>query len=127
MKFYVSGGMRGYPQSNFPAFNEASERLKQAGYDTYNPAENIDHEATDQSFKEEIGKHITQLMVCDAVAVLPAWTRSEGAKLEVSLALAMGKDVYSFHVNRPKSQMLEKIDNLKAITRFEALHEQPKR
>ena len=39
-KLYLAGPMRGYPEDNYPHFNEMAAELRKLGYAVFNPAEN---------------------------------------------------------------------------------------
>jgi hypothetical protein len=105
---YIAGPMRGIAGFNFAAFDEAADILKAIGYTVCNPADR-DREAhgdigwsyttgdldavAEQGFSlrealaydtDWISKH------ADAVAVLPGWEASRGARAEVALAHALG-------------------------------------
>lgn len=87
MIIYISGPMTGYPDLNFPAFAAAADRLRNLGHIVINPAE------IEQPVKEWsacMREDIKQLMLADAVAVLPGWAFSRGAKIEVDLAGQLG-------------------------------------
>ena len=110
MKIYVAGPMRGYPQFNFPAFDEAAEYLRSIGHEVFSPA---DHDRS--TYGEDFGKHVDSGLDEDApefdlraaladdtnwiarhadgVAVLDGWEKSSGARAEVALAHALGLDV----------------------------------
>jgi nucleoside 2-deoxyribosyltransferase len=118
-KFYIAGPMRGIPQSNSKAFAEATQRLREAGYEVFSPSEGQTEPATDETFTGAMKALLPELLKCDAVAVLPAWGRSEGAKLEVLVAISTGKPIYFYHHHRP--QYLEAMPTVKIITRAEAL------
>lgn len=111
MKIYVAGPMRGIPDFNFPAFNEASARLRGEGHIVFNPAEK-DIERNGDSFASSTGdeKALTNGFdlrvalledlewICkeaEAVAVLPGWENSKGANAEVATARALGLVVFS--------------------------------
>jgi hypothetical protein len=84
--------MRGYKEYNFPAFRVAAARLRELGYEVWSPAERDEQEGFDP--KTDEAKSTAYYMaydlkaVCesDAVAVLPGWRESTGAKLEVHVA-----------------------------------------
>jgi len=118
-KFYIAGPMRGIPQSNHPSFIEAAQRLRRAGYEVFSPAEGQDGEANNETFTGAMKALLPELLKCDAVAILPGWAKSEGAKLEVLVAISTGKPVYGYYQHRP--QYLEPMPTLKIITRAEAL------
>jgi hypothetical protein len=87
MIIYISGPMSGIPDLNFPAFAAAASRLRNIGYTVINPAE------IEQPVKEWsacMREDIKQLMLADAVAVLPGWALSKGATIEVNLAGQLG-------------------------------------
>lgn len=92
-RIYISGPMTGYPQFNFPAFEQASKMLRAVGFDVVSP-----HEAG----KGELGKtwadYLRQDLAamldgCTAVATLSGWEQSRGAQLEVHVATALGMRV----------------------------------
>ena len=85
---YVAGRMRGLPDLNRDAFTEASERLRQDGWNVYNPAAaNLD--GLPLSFI--MSQVLTQLCECDTIALLPKWWLSGGARIEWMLARYLGK------------------------------------
>lgn len=85
LSIYVSGPMTGIPEHNFPAFAEASERLRAAGYLVINPAENWGG-ATDTTREQCMRLDIQQVLVADGLALLPGWEQSAGARCEVDVA-----------------------------------------
>jgi len=102
MRVYIAGPMRGYEKFNYPAFDRAEEVLREMGHDPVNPARldrdeefpYEDHEAIPNDvLKQIIGRDISALLECDAVALLPGWGDSAGAKLEVATAEYVGMRV----------------------------------
>jgi hypothetical protein len=107
-RVYVAGPMRGVPDFNFPAFASATARLREVGFEVFSPAErdlNAGFDPTGLTGNEDLAAHGFDLRhalavdldyVCrmaDAVAVLPGWERSSGARAEVAAARALGLDV----------------------------------
>jgi len=84
-RIYIAGPMTGLPEHNFPAFHAAAKRLQEAGWETVNPAENFDGR-TDLPRETYLRADIELLATCDAVAMLPGWEDSRGAKLEYLIA-----------------------------------------
>lgn len=91
MRVYVSGPMTGLPDLNFPAFNAAAERLRDFGHEVVNPAE-FD-QGPEPTWESCMRKDIAALMRCDAVATLPGWGQSRGARLEVHNAEQLGMTI----------------------------------
>ena len=91
---YVSGGMRGYPEYNYPAFHEAEEFLKSEGYEVLNPARNFDGD-TGLPFETYMREDISMLLRATAIYMLKGWQNSEGARLELQIAKALGLTVLS--------------------------------
>lgn len=87
-RIYLAGPMTGLPDSNYPAFNAEAARLRALGWHVENPAENAKPEP--ETWENYLRLGIAQLVTCDAIAVLPGWSRSRGAGIEVDLALLLG-------------------------------------
>lgn len=116
MKIYLAGPMRGYKDFNFPAFFAEAKKLRDLGHEVFNPAERDTVEWGAEKLKtatgseEEVAKalgleglslarkcflHDTQYICsqADAIAVMPGWEESRGAKAEHALAVAIGLEV----------------------------------
>jgi hypothetical protein len=114
LKIYIAGPMRGIPEFNFPAFNAATKMLRSQGHTVFNPAErDIErHNGVDISKGNTAGdenaaaaQHGFSLRdaladdtawICktaDAIAMLPGWENSKGAKAELALSEALGHAV----------------------------------
>lgn len=97
---YLSGPMTGLPYYNYPAFFAAAAALNDAGYRTYNPAAShgLDASACPTGTEKVEGFDARAAFAeyaafitgrADAVAVLPGWEKSKGARAEVALASAI--------------------------------------
>lgn len=85
---YLAGPMTGIADLNFPAFHAAAAKLRASGYEVINPAEiNPDPAA---GWNACMRADIAQLVTCDAIALLPGWEHSKGARLENLIATALG-------------------------------------
>lgn len=113
LKVYVAGPMRGIAEFNFPAFHAATAALRKIGCEVFNPAEkdNERHgtdiskgnatgdeaQATkDHGFNLREALAIDLDYICreaDAVALLPGWQNSKGAKAEKATAEALGHEI----------------------------------
>lgn len=127
MKYYLAGPMSGIPHHNYPSFAEARQRLRSMGYEIFCPAEYAENEGykSDTPVTKEWVQGKMRIFLstianeCDAVIVLPGWPQSEGAKVEVTVATAVGKPVFAYHRHRP--QVLEELENIKIVMRAEVL------
>ena len=80
--------MSGIKDWNFPAFNQAQKDLETLGYEVENPASHgcgLDH-----PWEYYLKIALTQMLTCDAIALLPNWGNSKGARLEVSTGDVVG-------------------------------------
>jgi hypothetical protein len=113
MKIYVAGPMRGIPEFNFPAFHSAAAKRRGIGHDVFSPAEkDNERHGTDiskgnadgcaKSAAKEHGFNLREALgvdlawICaeaDAIALLPGWENSKGAKAEHATAVALGLQV----------------------------------
>ncbi len=84
---YIAGPMTGRPNLNREAFAEAADRLREEGWSTYNPAAaNLEG----MQLRRIMTVVLTQLCECEAIALLPGWWRSGGARVEWLLARYLG-------------------------------------
>lgn len=88
MRVYIAGPMSGLPALNYPAFHAAAAQLRAAGYEVENPAENPAPPC--HSWLGYMRMSLTQIARCDAVVRLPGWELSNGAYIEVGLAVDIG-------------------------------------
>lgn len=110
MKIYVAGPMSGYPEHNFPAFQEATRILRGRGYEVISPAEldlnevSVDHEALAKvPWDWYLRRDIKLLVDCDGVFLLPGWSGSRGAMLERHIALALGMTIIDCPIEEVQS------------------------
>ncbi len=90
-RIYIAGPMTGLPDLNFPAFHAEAQRLRAAGWHVENPAEiNPDPAA---GWEACMRKDIARLVLCDAICLLPGWSRSRGASIEHFVAVHLGLTV----------------------------------
>lgn len=101
---YISGPMTGYPDLNFPAFHYAAAELRAKGFEVVSPAE-IElpqypkgYKPNDEADRRKMWEafmraDIIEMMKADAVATLPGWEKSDGAVIEVGLAIKLGMDI----------------------------------
>lgn len=103
---YLAGPMRLRPLFNFPAFFAAEEYLTEKfGFRVLNPARHDTEGGFDPSKdldEQDFDLHaafrwdVLGVLQSDMVVVLPDWQRSEGARLEVALAKAIGIPVRNY-------------------------------
>lgn len=110
MNIYLAGPMRGIPEFNFPAFHAGAAKLREQGHTVFSPAEHdIERHGTDISkgnatgdekiaaeqhgfnLREALGADLAWICKhADAVALLPGWENSKGARAEKATATALG-------------------------------------
>lgn len=112
-KLYIAGPMSGYPEFNYPAFNEADEFWTECGYQVFNPAkhdsyltelpagfETGDHVAANaaRDFREVFGWDVAKVIEADAIYMLEGWQYSPGACAEHAVAVAMKKHFPEYEI-----------------------------
>ena len=85
MRLYISGPMTGLPNFNRDQFNRAAGILRAAAYDVVNPAEL----PAGWTWDEYMARALADLRTCDAMAMLPGWPESKGARKELQEALRL--------------------------------------
>lgn len=88
MKVYVSGPMTSYQDFNRSAFRKAEARLRDMGHDPVIPVDS--GVPANEPWAAHLRADIRMLMDCHAIAMLPGWEGSKGARLEVGIARALG-------------------------------------
>jgi nucleoside 2-deoxyribosyltransferase len=92
VRLYLAGPMRGYPEENFPAFNDAAATLREMGHTVFNPAEN-----SSPGTDIRVCLAVDMVWICasaEGVALLPGWRDSKGATAERALAIALGIPIF---------------------------------
>ena len=104
MKIYIAGPMRGYPEYNFPAFEEAENRLQILGHEVKSP-HRMDLEIgfdprqdawTQEDSYKAIRRDVEAIIWCDVVVMLPGWDRSVGARAEHGIGQWAGKTILPY-------------------------------
>lgn len=102
---YLSGPMTGIDDFNRPAFDEAAATLRELGFTVIVPGENESYDEIEKA-RREVSRQKREFYLsrdiefilekADIVVVLPGWETSEGAKLEVAVAQAVGVPVFRY-------------------------------
>lgn len=100
---YLAGPMSGLPDYNYPAFAEAAQRMRRAGFLVVNPAEN--GLPASAPWESHMRQDLHAMLDCQGVALLPGWEASKGAQLEVTIARALSMQVRTVGewMNEPKT------------------------
>jgi len=99
-RIYISGPMTGMPEHNFPAFHAVADRLRKAGWSVVNPAENFKGR-TDLPREAYMRMDVALMATCNAIAMLPMWRESRGARVEYLLAREMGMELLDAQTLQP--------------------------
>lgn len=110
---YLSGPLSGWEDNNYPLFHEVAAILREAGYAVVNPAEGPDDAPADATWQWWMRRAIAAMMTADAVAGLPDWTTSQGARTEIDLALNLGMTV------RAARDWIAESDDPEALRRYD--------
>lgn len=103
---YLSGPMKGYPESNYPLFNRVAADLRAEGHRVYNPAE-FPHDGTADTFPLRKAFAAYCAFICeeaDTIVLLPGWEKSLGVSAELALAKNCGLDVLEHPDNWNKGE-----------------------
>jgi hypothetical protein len=103
-RIYLAGPMTGHVEHNFPAFHAAAQRFTEQGWEVVNPADNFGGRV-DLPRSSYLRADLMLLTQCDALALLPGWDESNGAKLEYLLALELGMVIFDAETTEPLSKL----------------------
>lgn len=83
-RIYIAGPMSDLPDHNFPAFHKAEAELVALGWTVLNPAHHGLIEGA--CWHDYLRWDIAMLATCEAIFLLPGWSKSAGALLELHIA-----------------------------------------
>lgn len=88
--------MTGLPDFNYPAFRAAGEALEAAGFDVLNPIDAEVHNVTGkpQTWDWYMRHALRMVLDAEGLAVLPDAAMSQGARLEIQVAVALKLPVH---------------------------------
>jgi hypothetical protein len=115
VRIYIAGPMTGIPQFNIPAFDAAADHLRSLGHDVVSPAELDDPEtraaalispdgapgagsANGETWGDFLARDVKLITDggIEAIAVIPGWDRSRGARLETFVGYLNGLPTYYY-------------------------------
>lgn len=89
MRVYLAGPMTGYAEHNFPAFAAAAAAWREKGHIVFSP--NEQHGGNTTFVLDVYARHdIHSILQIEAIALLPGWEHSSGAKVEVLVGQWLG-------------------------------------
>ena len=99
----MAGPMSGYPEHNFPAFEDACASLRKKMY-ILSPHE-VEHGERPEdrgklSYEEYLREDFKLLTECQGIILLPGWTKSKGAMAEFHYAVAAGMEIRAYRNGR---------------------------
>lgn len=122
--------MTGISQFNIPLFDAAAKKLRAAGFEIISPAERDTHETRQSALDNFKGDHATLVtaesygdmlsrdmkIIADEVGgliLLDGWEQSRGARLEVYVALVLGRKFGKFTKGETGPFLTLRIDVIK--------------
>lgn len=101
--------MAGLKDNNMAAFDEYSAALRARHYDIVSPHE-IVPEAEAPEWEDYLRTDLREgLLICNAMILMPGWTRSRGVALELEVASKL--DFHIYHVNTEYELKLSRFGN----------------
>jgi hypothetical protein len=85
--------MTGIKDFNFPEFHERAAQWRSAGWFVINPAESFGGKQ-DLDLTVYFRQDVEHLLEVDAIAMLPGWEDSKGARFELLLAQKIGLSIF---------------------------------
>jgi hypothetical protein len=101
---YISGPMSNVTHHNFPLFFQCEDELEKLGYFPLNPARQTAHCTWESAYEDVllsnetwescIRRDVQTVLDSDGTVLLPSWSSSRGACLELVLSISIGNPVY---------------------------------
>jgi len=97
---YIAGPMRGMPESNYPAFRRAAQRLRACGHIVVSPVDiGEGYGGQEKLLNDEdllkrcMEDELRALAECDTIYLLKGWQYSKGALAELKCAIEHGLSI----------------------------------
>lgn len=103
-RIYIAGPMRGWPDHNFPAFHAAEDLFEAMGWEVVSPVTIGHHQfGNDPTVPggEYLRADLRELVDCNAIALLPEWDHSTGARCEAVVAVTIGLAFFDATTGKP--------------------------
>lgn len=102
LTWYLAGPMSGYPEYNYPVFEDAARVLRMTGVKLVSPHEVAwpdNHEKLSETDLWEYMMKATgkALNNCQGIILMKGWPQSRGAKAELEFAMAHNWPVWFYH------------------------------
>lgn len=99
LTYYISGGMQGYPENNFPLFAHVEETLEAAQVKVVSPhliPHNVDR-PEGYIWKDFLRTDVYWMTKkCNGLILLRGWPQSQGAGMEANVAHRLGYPTYFY-------------------------------
>ena len=97
---YIAGPIRGLPDNNSSAFNEANDKLRTEGWHAIDPFDFTaalggvnDVQSNPRLLRAVMDAELAAIPHLDTIYLLRGWERSEGARAELKVAIENGKQI----------------------------------
>lgn len=105
-RIYISGKISGLPiKEVISKFQAACDKLRRFGLEPMNPLNN--GLPLDADWADQMGKDISILLRCDAIYLLPDYSDSDGAKIELAVARQRQMPVFIDATIKPENRPAE--------------------
>lgn len=111
MRIYISGPITNDPDY-YKKFEKVAYELVEMGHKVINPAELINVMPEDATHKEYMDICISLLRLADVVVMLPEWTTSQGAFLELQYANMAGIKILTYESMKTNELLNDKYKEL---------------
>lgn len=102
MKIYISSPITGHDMVLVEgAFAKAERDIIDRGHTAVNPFKISQSMPEDSTWHDYMKKDIPELVVCDAIYMLPGWVYSSGCNLEYTIARTLGLTIFDQAVRIP--------------------------
>lgn len=95
--YYLAGPMSGIEDHNYPAFERACSDLRERGFSVVSPHETIPNADGKIPWEVCLRDDVQTLSKCQGIILLPGWSASRGARLEISIAINLGMPVLFYN------------------------------